>query len=686
LLTGEPQWFPLPVYFPLGVLPEGTGFSRFFDLFFESVMQVILMEQEEEPGLELDKALLAKTLDSLASESRFLFMLDGLDQLATEDRFLAYKEIVLDGEIFRGNFVILATRHCGFGPLAAEAVMKKGRDSCFQVSFDKITSQERKNYLTLDKEIEALHLYNPELLETPILLKMIRDLQSSDLLQDLKTKTQIYNHYFSRWLVSQSESAEASGKSEVESLQAIDCLAETAFQFAKDGCFQRFEEVETAFDKDVFGEVPGKAGMFQKEGAFVPQLHGIVEETHKGWQFRHPSFQEYLAARRLTADLDWQTVVREHCRDEKWEEIWKFFAGLNPTRNNEFYEILLRENALFAAGNALQEAQQLAEDKTLVTKQFLKYQCKDQYPQFSRFRLVVVEHLKEKVELQFLSQLIAGQLERSRRDSRVLFGVLEVLLFLHGIDFLEMVDRQDFVPLAGIPELKEFLAEVQDPQKVNAAVITKWGEMVTVPAGKFIYQEEKDEEDQINLREFSIMKFPVTNALYKEFDPNCRLFRPQYSNEGDQPVIGINYFEAHVFVIWLGRRLPTEKEWEKAARGVDDRIYPWGDAMGYQSGYTNTSDFVIGRTNKVTEFDQGNSPYGCYDMAGNVWEWCVQLFASNYTTQKILRGGSWLNYMVHAKCTYRNSFDPGERYPSIGLRCVSLHKTEIDDEQEDDEG
>ena len=108
--------------------------------------------------------------------------------------------------------------------------------------------------------------------------------------------------------------------------------------------------------------------------------------------------------------------------------------------------------------------------------------------------------------------------------------------------------------------------------------------------------------------------------------------------------------------------------------------------MGYQNGYTNTSDFMMGRTNVVTEFDKGMSPYGCYDMAGNVWEWCVQPFASKYTTQKILRGGSWLNYMVHAKCTFRNSFDPGERYPSVGLRCVSLHQTEVDDLEDDVDG
>ena len=71
-------------------------------------------------------------------------------------------------------------------------------------------------------------------------------------------------------------------------------------------------------------------------------------------------------------------------------------------------------------------------------------------------------------------------------------------------------------------------------------------------------------------------------------------------------------------------------------------------------------------------------------MAGNVWEWCVQLHLKGQITQRVARGGSWLNYMVHSKCAYRNTFDPDERYPAAGFRCVSLPLTEVDDEIEDD--
>ncbi len=209
--------------------------------------------------------------------------------------------------------------------------------------------------------------------------------------------------------------------------------------------------------------------------------------------------------------------------------------------------------------------------------------------------------------------------------------------------------------------------------------------MVTVPAGKFIYQDEKDEEDQIDMKEFSIMKYRTTNVLYQQFDPRFQHRYPKYSWNKDQPVVGINYYEATVFALWLGLRLPTETEWEKTSRGTDGRDYPWGEAMGYQTGYCNTADFVVGHTSPVTDFEEGISPYGCFDMAGNAWEWCVQLFSSQFTTQKIVRGGSWLNYMVNAKCHFRNSFDPAERHPGVSVRCTTLPLVEVEKEDEDDD-
>ncbi|MFQ5443942.1 MAG: SUMF1/EgtB/PvdO family nonheme iron enzyme, partial [Nitrospinales bacterium] len=582
------------------------------------------------------------------------------------------------------NCVFMASRPLNFGAFATSSVVKKGRASYLKINFEKIGKRERNPYLgeaKKDKRLEKLQLYNPELAETPILLKMVRVLSDQGLLENLKSKTKYYTAYFTH-LIQNSEDE----LSEEWMKKCFSKLADVSYSLIEEGRWHRFEEVETGFDKgSLRNKNSGENPLFLEGENIHPVLAGIIQQTEKRWAYRHPSFQEYFAARKLAKMPDWKDIVRAHCRDEKWEKVLGFFAGLTPKLNDELFEILFEQGALFAAGNLLPEARKLSTDKKLITRQFMKYQCREMFPQFAKCRLTRVSKVLATADHDYIRKIIVNLLRREVRESRILFGVFELLLALHDLDFLEMIDGQDFEPLKDIPELCEFLRESESGDQVDLNVMKKWSEMVTVPAGKFIYQGEKDEDDQINLKEFSIMKYPVTNSLYKQYDPNYKLLYPKYSSGDDEPVIGISFYEASMFAIWLSRRLPTEMEREKAARGVDGRDYPWGENCGYQSGYANTCDFVLGRTNQVTELDTGISPYGCFDMSGNVWEWCVQLNASGYMTQRIVRGGSWLNYLVHAKTTSRNSFEPADRYLTLGLRCVSLPHTEMEEDDGEDD-
>ena len=136
-------------------------------------------------------------------------------------------------------------------------------------------------------------------------------------------------------------------------------------------------------------------------------------------------------------------------------------------------------------------------------------------------------------------------------------------------------------------------------------------------------------------------------------------------NQPEHPVVGVNFYEAEAYAKWSGKRLSTEKEWERAARGTDGREYPWGNEFDPER--CNTSESKTKRTTPVTQYPNGVSLAGCYDMAGNVWEWC---WREGSKSLKVLRGGSWNNDRYGALCSDRFRFHPDDRYFNFGFRCV----------------
>jgi len=662
LLREEPHpLYPLPVYFHLGALPKGTGMAHFLETFCQEVMHVVLLERVEDPGLEIREDLLLRTIRSLVRESKVFFALDGLDLLNPEDRFQVYVETFIQDKTFRSNFVLMASRNLHFGALATDSIVQQGRDGGFQAGFEPIDSKCLKSFLGEEAyrhpDLERMTVCSPEVLQTPLILRMIRDLAEADRFADVKTRREIYSVWL-EWTIGCDK--------EVDPVPHVERLMEVSFNLALEGRLQRHEETEMGFPQAL---LEGGGLMDPAKGEANPSLNRFINAVPSRWEYRHPSFQEFFTARHLAGRQDWRDIVKDRCRDPRWEEVIKFLAG--EVDANELFDILMDSGAIFLAGNCVRETVGLSEDRILLVGQLLKYQCPMELPQFSRCRLVRLEDVLETWDRNALQNLVVRLLKRENRDARILYSVIELAAALHGVDFNDCMDRLDFSAIDGLPVLQEFWVERNDPRQVNPKVIGKWAEQVTIPAGKFIYQDERDEEDRVHMGDYAIMKYPVTNALFRQFDPHhlCRF--PRYSQDDDQPAVGINFYEATVFSLWLGMRLPTEREWEKAARGVDGRDYPWGEAQGYQEGFANTCDFMVCRTTPVEQFELGMSPYGCFDMAGNVWEWCAQIQASRHMTQRAVRGGSWLNYLVHSKCAFRNTFDPGERHMAVGLRCVS---------------
>lgn len=237
-----------------------------------------------------------------------------------------------------------------------------------------------------------------------------------------------------------------------------------------------------------------------------------------------------------------------------------------------------------------------------------------------------------------------------------------------------------------------------------AKLLEKHPEMVFVPEGEFLMGNDNDSdadnmpvdparresvsrmlliaaekpEHKVFVKGFLIDKYEVTNADYKKFRPSHE-FTPE---QGDHPVTGISWHDASAYARWAGKRLPTEREWEKAARGVDGRKWPWGDI--FERGRCNLGSAVA----PVGSFEGDRSPYGVYDMAGNVQEWTSSNFIAypgNSATEvtfdprkKVVRGSCYGGNDFLARCSMRFCSLPGEpgarpqqdNYSVIGFRCA----------------
>jgi len=145
------------------------------------------------------------------------------------------------------------------------------------------------------------------------------------------------------------------------------------------------------------------------------------------------------------------------------------------------------------------------------------------------------------------------------------------------------------------------------------------------------------------------------------------------TERGDHPVNCVDWDQAAAYCGWVGKRLPTEEEWEKAARGTDGRIYPWGNENASCDVAVMSADDTLGcgggSTAPVASRDRGRSPYGLFDMAGNVLEWTGSLHES-IAGARVLRGGSWQNSALAMRSSHREAAQPTLRHESVGFRCA----------------
>ncbi|HXV99303.1 MAG TPA: formylglycine-generating enzyme family protein, partial [Anaerolineae bacterium] len=235
-------------------------------------------------------------------------------------------------------------------------------------------------------------------------------------------------------------------------------------------------------------------------------------------------------------------------------------------------------------------------------------------------------------------------------------------------------------------------------------------ELVRVPAGEFLMGSDpkkdknasKDEQPQhrVHISEFYIGKYPLTNEQYATFIKATKHRGPNHwkggkipSGKENHPVVNVSWDDIVAFCEWLSResgrtcRLPTEAEWEKAARGTNGRIYPWGNE--WDPTQLNSREKGPGDTSPVGKYSPGgDSPYGAADMAGNVWEWCADWNDEKEYQRRtktviqdpqgpaqgnfrVLWGGSWVSNQNRARCACRSWVRPYDWGNNRGVRVGS---------------
>jgi hypothetical protein len=691
----------LPIYLRLGqlkgVLEEKNGLSW---------LPEYLDRRYDKLGLRPRAGFFSRMLQ----RGRCLVLLDGLDEVAAEAERQRMSEWVDElVAVYADNQYVVTSRPAsyestlpgrGFTVLyirdfASDEIRRFAENWCLAVEIavqgaDNRTARERAQQAANDL-VAAIEVNDSirRLAVNPLLLSIIALVHRSRTLPD--RRVELYADCVGVLLEYWDK---AKGLvSELSLGQKLSVLQPLALEMHRRGQQEiPRRELETLVSRllpKVKGQEVTVAGFLEE----VRDRSGLLVEQEIGqYAFSHLTFQEYLCARELVENERVRDQLLERVGDDWWRDVTLLYAGMTDATPlvNALLAIEDDENRsrLLLAGMCVTEAGRVdkeTRDRVVCLLRDTFMACKGRL--FLRIGEVLASIAGDD-SVDFFMR-IARDVPFRRVPSLLAVGSLgrgwssqtprEYLLARLRSYYQREEWRQD----AGIGladslgsriddlVLLDVLGRETDPTLVKELTHLLDWKVVTVPADEFLMGNNRR---KVYVEAFVIDKYPVTNAQYKRFVQATGHRPPQHWKAGDypaekalHPVVCVSWRDAAAYAEWAGKRLPTEEEWEKAARGTDGREYPWGR---WEDGHCNTVEAEVGETSAVGRYSpKGDSPYGCVDMAGNVWEW-VDAWYAGTETRRVVRGGSWNNHRGGAHCSFRYWVGPDIALDYIGFRCA----------------
>jgi formylglycine-generating enzyme required for sulfatase activity len=397
----------------------------------------------------------------------------------------------------------------------------------------------------------------------------------------------------------------------------------------------------------------------------------IYETEDENVRFKHHAFQEYLVARRFLAEKDYSFLV-QRLTSPWWREVIFLFLGhQEPSTFSQFMRELVQSGIFEKERELVLECIRAAEGTNRPPNVFVDLLLNSTASFEARYNALLA-----------LREIGLGT-NRNRIDTALKNDSSRIGEFARL--FLD-IEQSTSTETTSRP------ARWQNPKDLM--------QYVFVPASNFDMGARDIEAlpqetpaDLVYLDAYYIAVHPVTNLQYQKFIQATGHFTPSGNDWwnswiGDKyppgmdhhPVVFVSWYDAMRYCEWAGCMLPTEAQWEKAARGPDGRIFPWGDNTERADELMNF-DSNIGRTTEVGLYPDGASPYGCLDMSGNVWEWCADWFSPGYWRQerrspkgprqgmrRVDRGGGWQMDARRCRSAYRGHWPPNHPDRDLGFR------------------